>query len=149
MRIPYTRLQMAEPWAAFGNEDFEWLPLLNVRLGQGRTKPSYSVEVLVDTGSPLCLFRSDLGRLIGIDVEAGAVQEIGGVTTNETEPAYFHTVKLYIARSWTVRIKAGFVETLQWAGILGRRGFFDKFAVRFDHSVSPPMFDLERIPQIQ
>jgi hypothetical protein len=77
------------------------------------------------------------------------MQEIGGVTTYERERAYFHTVKLYIASRWTVRIKAGFVETLQWAGILGRRGFFDKFAIRFDHSVSPPVFDLERIPQIQ
>ena len=55
MRIPYTRFQMAEPWVAFGNEDSEWLPLVNVRLGQGRTRPSYSLEVLVDTGSPLCL----------------------------------------------------------------------------------------------
>jgi hypothetical protein len=140
---------MAEPWVAFGNEDFEWLPLVNVRLGRGRTKPSYSIEALVDTGSPLCLFRADLGRLIGFDVEAGPGQEIGGVTTSEREPAYFHTVKLYIAGNWTVRVTVGFVETLHWAGILGRRGFFDRFAVRFDHSVSPPVFDLERIPQIQ
>jgi len=32
------------------------------------------------------------------------------------------------------------------AGLLGRRGFFENFIVRFDHSSSPPYFDLEQIP---
>jgi len=73
------------------------------------------------------------------------VQQIGGFATNITEPAHFHTVTLHVGANWSVEIKAGFVENLSMAGLLGRRGFFENFVVRFDHSSSPPYFELEKI----
>jgi hypothetical protein len=76
------------------------------------------------------------------------VQQIGGFAANISEPAYFHTVNLHVGTNWSVEIKAGFVENLSMAGLLGRRGFFETFVVRFDHSSSPPYHGLERIPRI-
>jgi hypothetical protein len=139
---------MGEPWAAFKNERAEWVPLLNVSLSRKNFPPSYSFEVLLDTGSPICLFRADLGRSLGLEIESGPVQRIGGFATNLTEPAYFYTVNLHVGMNWAIEIKAGFVENLLMAGLLGRRGFFENFVVRFDHSSSPPYFDLEKISLI-
>jgi hypothetical protein len=45
-------------------------------------------------------------------------------------------------RNWSVEIKAGFVEKLSMAGLLGRRGFSEASIVRFDQSSSFPYFDL-------
>jgi len=139
---------MSAPWAAFQNERVEWVPLLNVSLSRKRLPPSYSFEVLLDTGSPICLFRADLGRSLGLQIESGPVQQIGGFAANISEPAYFHTVNLHVGTNWSVEIKAGFVENLSMAGLLGRRGFFENFVVRFDHSSLPPYYDLERISRI-
>ncbi len=80
--------------------------------------------------------------------QKAGLQSCGGFAANLTEPAYFHTVNLHVGTNWSVEIKAGFVENLSMAGLLGRRGFFENFVVRFDHSSSPPYFDLERISRI-
>jgi hypothetical protein len=44
-----------------------------------------------------------------------------------------------------LRIRAGFVDNLPVAGLLGRRGFFENFIITFDPSAEPPGFDLERL----
>jgi len=44
-----------------------------------------------------------------------------------------------------ILIKAGFYDRLGCAGILGRHGFFEHFAVTFDPSNNPPGMDISRI----
>jgi hypothetical protein len=70
----YHRIPMNPPYAAFKGEAEEWLPMLYVRIGKKHAKPSPRFAAMLDTGSSFCLFRSDLGRSIGIDIEAGTQQ---------------------------------------------------------------------------
>lgn len=53
--------------------------MLFVRLSRKHAKPSARLSAMLDTRSSFCLFRSDIGRSIGIDVPTGTHQTIGGV----------------------------------------------------------------------
>lgn len=139
---------MDEPWATLWKESVEWVPVLRVRVARKHGEPSERYGVIVDTGTPFCLFRADIGREIGLNIERGVKQEIGGVVSAMRGAAFFHKVNLYIEDNWLIEVNAGFVEDLGYPGFLGRRGFFDKFTVRFDHSSSPPSFDIDKIPSI-
>jgi hypothetical protein len=86
-----------------------------------------------------------MGRSIGIDVPAGTHQTIGGVVPGASAHVYFHRVNLHVEADWIVEINAGFIEGFQWGALLGRRGFFDQFDVKFSHSVNPPSFEIEKI----
>jgi hypothetical protein len=137
------------PWAAFPKEVSEWLPELECRLAKKHAKPGVRFSAVVDSGSPFCLFRADLGRQIGLDIHKGVPQDIGGVVSGGSEPAYFQKVSLYIENNWVIEVHAGFMENLSVGGLLGRRGFFENFIVRFDHSSLPPVLEIDRIPTIQ
>ena len=50
-----------------------------------------------------------------------------------------------IENQFLIEVFAGFSKKLSVVGILGRGGFFDRFHVRFDHSKSPPEFEIEKI----
>ncbi len=100
---------------------------------------------VVDSGSPYCMFKADLGRLIGLDVEKGIKHEIGGIIHGLTEPIYFHKVQIYVESDWVIEVMAGFVKKLAISGILGRNGFFSNFQVHFDHSGESPAFEISRI----
>jgi hypothetical protein len=145
----YHRLPITPPYSAFKGDAEEWYPMLFVRLSKKHAKPSARFSAVLDTGSSFCLFRADLGQSIGIDVLAGTRQTIGGVVPGARADVYFHRLTLYVESNWIVEINAGFIENFQWGALLGRRGFFDQFDVKFKHSVNPPVFEIERIPAIQ
>jgi len=141
----YHRIPVNPPYAAFNGEAEEWLPMLYVRIGKKHAKPSARFGAMLDTGSSFCLFRSDLGRSIGIDVFAGTKQQMSGVVPGASTEAFFHRVNLHIEANWIVEVNAGFIENFTWGALLGRRGFFDQFNVKFSHSDHPPVFEIERI----
>jgi hypothetical protein len=104
---------------------------------------------VVDSGSPFCFFRADIGKSLGIDVESGIEYQIGGVIGGVRDTAYFHKVKVYVETAWLIEVKAGFMQRLSVPGILGRNGFFDNFHVRFDHSCQPPEVEVSKIEKVQ
>jgi hypothetical protein len=99
----------------------------------------------MDTGSPYCLFQAALGRSLGLQIEDGIRHEISGIVAGASVPGYFHKVLLSIEDHWTVDIMAGFVDGMGAGILLGRRGFFDNFVVKFDHCKIPPSFEIDRI----
>lgn len=104
------------------------------------------MPAVVDSGSPWCIFKADVGRMAGIaDIESGGKYQIGGVVAGVTEPMYFHRVKLYIETDWVIEVDAGFVEKLGVTAVLGRNGFFSNFIVRCDHTGHPPQLEIEKI----
>jgi hypothetical protein len=104
------------------------------------------MPAIIDSGSPWCLFKSNVGTMAGIaDIKSGARYDIGGVVAGVTEPVYFHRVKLYIDKEWVIDVVAGFADRLGQTAILGREGFFTNFITTFDHSVTPPQFIIEKI----
>jgi len=87
-------------------------------------------EALVDSGSDFCIFPSELGELIGIDVTAGQQKLIGGVVAGESRPVYFHVVELSIEEGSRFEAWVGFMPDLSrnGHGILGRHSFFNEFS---------------------
>jgi hypothetical protein len=76
-----------------------------------------------------CLFHSDIGDFLGLDVKTGRLQMTNGI--GGPEETWMHDITLYIPGG-PVQITAGFKENLSVAGLLGIRGFFDHFKITFD-----------------
>jgi hypothetical protein len=100
---------------------------------------------VVDSGSGPCLFHADLLKPFRIRLEDGIEGNLGGVGKQMTVPVYYHDIHILVGADWKIGVRAGFSEELSVTGILGRIGFFDAFRVTFDHSVHPPVLELERI----
>jgi hypothetical protein len=144
----YTKFPLDRPDPAFKNDTSVWVPTINVRLGWHH-KETPRFHAIVDSGSQCCLFRTDLAEYLGIDVKKGIESTMHGLSQAMSEPVYYHKVKLNIESNWVIEIPVGFIKKLSVAGIVGRRGFFDNFRVRFDQSAMPPFIELERIERIQ
>jgi len=93
---------------------------------------SVPYEVLVDSGADFCIFDAQIGAILDIDIEAGEKSEVWGIT-GVGEPFYFHPVKIKVG-GWLYNIKAGFLPNIARLGygVVGQRGFFDFFIVKFD-----------------
>ena len=107
-------------------------PVIPIKLIFGDKEVGY--HVLVDSGADLCLFDADVGLAIGIDVLKGTPHEVFGIG-GKTSFYYLHKVKIEVG-GWPFEIEAGFMpqvalRTLPY-GVVGQRGFFDKFIIKFD-----------------
>lgn len=89
-------------------------------------------EVLIDSGADLCIFDAQIGEIIGIDITKGEKQEVWGIT-GVGEPYYIHPVTIKVG-GWFYKIRAGFLPGIAKLGygIVGQKGFFDLFTVKFD-----------------
>jgi len=93
---------------------------------------SISHSVLVDSGADVCIFDAEIGELLGLDIESGEKDNVAGIT-GVAEPYYFHEVVIKVG-GWPYKIKAGFLRNFgkYGHGIVGQKGFFDIFVVKFD-----------------
>ncbi len=89
---------------------------------------------LVDSKADLCLFPAKIGEILGIDLETGTREEIGGIAESPIV-AYIHPVRLIVRGLSGVDVDAGFTESAGIrAGILGQIGFFDKYRITFQRN---------------
>lgn len=125
MRFRYTDIQNhQDPQRPFRR------PYLIVRLiNSERHKDVIS---LVDSGADVCLFHSDIGRMLGIEIEAApelAFQGISGVK----EVAYMHRVDIVVRGLTAITLEVGFTNSMAaGTGLLGQRGFFEQFHIHFE-----------------
>lgn len=145
MIVKYTGIPAEPRHPAFKNEPTIWMPFLTIRIGKTHDIWTPRFQAVVDSGSPWCMFSSDLANFLGIDVGKGTEHVVGGILKGGVEPIYFHAITVNIPGMWPISVKAGFTKKLAVAGILGRNGFFDNFTVKFDHSVKPPHFEINKI----
>lgn len=105
-------------------------PVIPIELRYGHRSVPY--EVLVDSGADINIFDAEIGVLAGIDVEGGKPCTLGGVT-GAVENFYMHTVTLAVSGT-TFRATVGFLPgmTRFGYGVVGQKGFFDIFTVKFD-----------------
>lgn len=93
----------------------------------------FQIFALVDSGAACCIFPQNLGLGLGIDVEKGPTQRIGGLG-GKVIVAHFHHVTLEVGKH-TWRVYAGFSPNeLGTSSLLGLKGFFSEFKVTFDYS---------------
>jgi len=114
-------------------------PYLIVRLAHG-TKHK-DVIALVDSGADLCLFHSDIGKLIGIDVEAGLKLAFEGVS-GAAATAYLDRINLAVRGMSSISLDVGFTNSMAvGTGLLGQQGFFEQFRVSFE--LTEQVFDIQ------
>ena len=116
-------------------------PYLIVRLTHGSKHKD--VIALVDSGADLCLFHTDIGRLIGIDVESGQRLVFQGVS-GAGAAAYLHRVDVTVRGVSSTSVEVGFTDSMAvGTGLLGQHGFFENFVVAF--RMLEKTFDVETV----
>jgi hypothetical protein len=103
------------------------------------------IPAVVDSGSPHCLFRLDVANFLHIDLTNAPKTSMGGVISDVKDDLLFHRIRIQVENNWTFEVVAGFMKKLSVPAILGRTGFFDRFQVTFDHSVSSPELEINKI----
>jgi hypothetical protein len=133
MRFRYTEIRNnQEPTNPFQR------PYLTVRLTHGAKHKD--VISLVDSGADLCLFHSDVGKMLGIDMESGSELAFQGVS-GVREMAYMHRVSLEVKGLGSISLDVGFTDSMAvGTGILGQQGFFEQFQISF--SLNEKLFEV-------
>lgn len=92
---------------------------------------SIRYEALIDSGADFNIFNAEIGELLDIDVRSGKEMKFSGIA-GEPFPVYLHYLTLDIG-GWQYEIEVGFSYEISpyGFGILGQRGFFDLFRIRF------------------
>ena len=107
-------------------------PVIPIKLKHGTSSVNY--EVLVDSGADLCILDSGMKKLLGLDITGGKPYNVGGIA-GQSAKYYVHTVEMEIG-GWPYKIEAGFLPNVSGFnyGVVGQKGFFDIFTVKFDLS---------------
>lgn len=96
-----------------------------------RNDMEVSYEVLVDSGADLCIFDAQIAEILGIEVLKGEKRTVSGLT-GFPEFYYLHHLTIIVG-GIELEIEAGFMSMRNDAyGIVGQKGFFDKFIIKFD-----------------
>ncbi len=90
-------------------------------------------EVLIDSGADANIFSYDIADIFGIDITRGERGKVVGIT-GESKELYFHYLDFRIGGQLFKNVRVGFLEEMgQYAyGVVGQKGFFDIFLVKFD-----------------
>ena len=105
-----------------------------VRIVVSRNNREVPYYALIDSGADMNLMHAELAPLLGIELEAGERQEIGGIVDGERSAIYIHSVTLQIDDQQHENVRVGFMPSLSKTGhgLLGQYGFFDLYTVKFD-----------------
>ena len=108
-------------------------PLIRVEITTGRGKDGVPCEVLVDSGADFCIFKAEIGEILGIDVKSGKEFPFKGIN-GVVSVGYFHTVWMNVKGVW-VQTRAMFTYDIPKGGhqVVGQIGFFNHFKVNFDY----------------
>ncbi|MCE9549015.1 retropepsin-like domain-containing protein [Candidatus Nomurabacteria bacterium] len=108
-------------------------PVIGVNLKLNSKAINY--EVLVDSGADICIFHSEVGEALGLDISKGKPREVFGVG-GKASLYYLHDVEIEVG-GWTYKIEAGFMPDISGKtmlyGVVGQKGFFENFVIKFDY----------------
>ena len=94
----------------------------------------FRYEVLIDSGADFCLFHAEVAETLGLDVTKGKKGLVTGIGGKSSE-YFLHTVSIEVG-GWDYNIEVGFLPTIGGRsapyGIVGQKGFFENFIVKFD-----------------
>lgn len=131
MKFGYFKFPLAVRSHVFGASILK--PIIPIELGYGNRSIRYAA--LIDSGADFCIFDAEIGAALGIDIYSGNREIFGGIQEAGAAEAFLHEVMLNVG-GWNHKTIIGFSYDIakHGYGILGQKGFFDIFVVRFDFS---------------
>ena len=129
MKFPYSKFSFPHKSRILGSSILK--PIIPVKIIVKDKTIRYSA--LVDSGADFCIFDAEIGEALGLDIKSGEKEIFGGIQGRGGAEAFFHEVKINIG-GWEYKTVAGFSYDIAkyGFGVLGQKGFFDIFVVRFD-----------------
>lgn len=90
-------------------------------------------EVLVDSGADCNIFDAQIADILEIKLSSGKKREVAGIT-GTAETFYLHKLHLKVGGHLIKNVEVGFLKQMgEYSyGIVGQKGFFDIFIVKFD-----------------
>lgn len=106
-------------------------PIIPIKISLNGVTARYAA--LIDSGADFCILDAEIGEYLGINVKSGLKEVFGGVQEGKGSAAYFHEITLSIGNH-NAQTLVGFSYDIakHGYGLLGQRGFFDIFTVKFD-----------------
>lgn len=129
MKFKYFKFPLKTRSELFGPNILK--PIIPLELAAGGKEIGYAA--LIDSGADFCIFDGQIGELLGLDVRSGKRLEFGGIQALAGAQAFLHKVTILVG-GWPQEVIAGFSYDIApyGYGILGQKGFFDIFTVKFD-----------------
>lgn len=129
MKFQYFRFPLPERSEFFGMAILR--PVIPVNVTVGSMTVRY--DALIDSGADFNIFHGELGEFLGLDVRSGRRERFGGIQANYLSEAFLHKIQLSIGgRNFETVVWFSFDIAPQGYGILGQKGFFDIFVVKFN-----------------
>lgn len=121
---------MKFPYKKYSDEIYR--PIIPVVISYKNVSVGY--EVIVDSGADGCMFDASLAEVLRIDLEQCEVLSLSGITGMK-EPYFVEEVELQIG-SAKFSCKVGFLRGMAELGygVVGQRGFFERFVIKFDYA---------------
>lgn len=129
MKFPYRKLLLPQPSDYFGSSILK--PIIPIKITAGKQEVRYAA--LIDSGADFCIFDAEIGEYLGLGIEKGQRVEFGGIQERSGATAFLQNVLLNIG-GWEYKTTVGFSRDIarRGFGILGQKGFFDIFVIKFD-----------------
>jgi len=130
MKFPYLKLYLDERSDFFGTHILK--PIIPLKIKAPGKEVRYGA--LIDSGADFCIFDAEIGEYLGFDIRSGKRLPFGGIQDRTGAEAFLHEAVINIG-GWDYKTALGFSYDIakHGFGILGQKGFFDIFAVKFDY----------------
>ena len=130
MKFEYLKFTLPRKSDFFGSSVLK--PIIPIRICFADRSLQY--QALIDSGADFSIFHKEFGEALGIDIKTGTVLDFGGVQKARSSLAYLHEITLVVG-GWKYKVNAAFSDDIsdKSYGILGQKGFFDLFSVKFDY----------------
>lgn len=129
MKFPYLKLSLPQRSEFFGLSILK--PIIPIKISAGREELRYAA--LIDSGADFCIFDAEIGEYLGLNIKSGKREEFGGIQEIRGAETFLHNITINIG-GWNYKTVVGFSYDIAKHGlaILGQKGFFDIFVVKFD-----------------
>lgn len=129
MKFKYRKLNLSPPSNFFGKLILK--PIIPLKVSQANAILQYAA--LIDSGADFCIFDAGIGEYLGLNIKSGVEVQFGGIQSLGGAKAYIHKVDLEIGGiQFKTEIGFSYDISKNGYGILGQKGFFDLFSVKFD-----------------
>ena len=129
MKFSYVKFPLSKRSSFFGTVILK--SIIPIKLSYNGKELRYAA--LIDSGADFCILHSEIGEYLDIDIKSGTQETFGGIQERGGSEAFLHEVMLNIG-GWDYKTTVGFSYDIakHGFGILGQKGFFDMFSVKFD-----------------